>query len=33
MRADLNAVRLSLVREADPFDLAAQTIVDTLRRK
>jgi len=33
MRADLNAVRLSLVRDEDPFDLAARTILDTLRRK
>jgi lipid-A-disaccharide synthase len=33
MRAGLNEVRLSLVRDEDPFDLAARTIVETLRRK
>jgi hypothetical protein len=30
MRAELRAVRLSLTREGDPFDLAARIIVDAL---
>lgn len=31
MRGDLRQVRLSLMRDGEPFDLAAQSIVDTLQ--